>query len=79
MDRGRRRGSIGPGLARRLAVRAAGGTFEAIVSAERAGAVGMPVYWSNRQGLTVPAGTRPPVLDAPDLGALPGLLTAAGT
>jgi 2-haloalkanoic acid dehalogenase type II len=97
------------------AARATGGTFEAIVSAERAGAyktdarayraglsalglaaekvlfvagsahdlpgagaVGMPVYWSNRQGLTVPAGARPPVLDAPDLSALPGLLTAAG-
>lgn len=39
-----------------------------------AGAVGLPVYWSNRQRLEVPAGAAPPVADAPDLGALPGLL-----
>ncbi|MCH8925971.1 MAG: HAD-IA family hydrolase [Proteobacteria bacterium] len=39
-----------------------------------AGAAGLPVYWSNRQRLEVPAGAAPPVADAPDLGALPGLL-----
>jgi len=38
-----------------------------------AGAAGLPVYWSNRQRLEVPAGAAPPVADAPDLGALPGL------
>jgi hypothetical protein len=41
-----------------------------------AGALGLPVYWSNRQRLEVPAGAAPPVADAPDLGALPGLLLA---
>ena len=39
-----------------------------------AGQVGMPVYWSNRQRLPVPAGAPPPLIDAPDLVALPGLL-----
>lgn len=39
-----------------------------------AGAVGMPVYWSNRQRLPVPAGAPPPVVNAPDLNGLPGLL-----
>jgi 2-haloacid dehalogenase len=38
-----------------------------------AGAVGMPVYWSNRQRLPVPDGP-PPLVDAPDLGRLPDLL-----
>ena len=38
-----------------------------------AGALGMPVYWSNRQRLPVPAGPAP-VVDAPDLLQLPGLL-----
>ncbi len=41
-----------------------------------AGALGLPVYWSNRQRLEVPAGAAPPVADAPDLDALPGLLLA---
>jgi 2-haloalkanoic acid dehalogenase type II len=39
-----------------------------------AGALGMPVYWSNRQRLAVPGGAPPPVVDAPDLTALPGLV-----
>lgn len=39
-----------------------------------AGQVGMPVYWSNRQRLPVPAGAPLPLIDAPDLGPLPGLL-----
>ncbi len=39
-----------------------------------AGALGLPVYWSNRQRLAVPAGAAPPVVDAPGLGALPGLV-----
>ena len=93
-----------------IAAEATGGTFELIVSAERAGvyktdprayqaaldglglsaervlfvagsahdvpgagALGMPVYWSNRQGLAVPEGAPPPVVNAPDLSALPGL------
>jgi 2-haloalkanoic acid dehalogenase type II len=38
-----------------------------------AGALGMPVYWSNRQRLAVPAGP-PPLVDAPDLTGLPALL-----
>jgi 2-haloacid dehalogenase len=38
-----------------------------------AGTVGMPVYWSNRQRLAVPAGP-PPLVDAPDLSSLPALL-----
>ena len=33
----------------------------------RAGALGMPVYWSNRQRLPVPAGRRRPLVNAPDL------------
>ena len=43
----------------------------------RAGALGLPVYWSNRQRLEVPEGAAPPVADAPDLSALPGLLLPA--
>lgn len=39
-----------------------------------AGAVGMPVYWSNRQHLAVPEGAPPPVVNAPDLSGLPSLL-----
>ncbi len=42
-----------------------------------AGALGLPVYWSNRQRLEVPEGAAPPVADAPDLSALPGLLPAS--
>ncbi len=42
-----------------------------------AGAAGLPVYWSNRTRLAVPAGAPPPVIDAPDLSALPDLVTAA--
>ena len=42
-----------------------------------AGALGLPVYWSNRQRLEVPAGAEPPVADAPNLTALPGLLLPA--
>jgi len=42
-----------------------------------AGAAGLPVYWSNRARLAVPAGAPPPVIDAPDLSALPDLVTAA--
>jgi 2-haloacid dehalogenase len=38
-----------------------------------AGAVGMPVYWSNRQRLPVPDGP-PPLVDAADLTKLPDLL-----
>lgn len=94
-----------------IAAKATGGTFELVMSAERAGAykidprayqaaldglglpaervlfvagsahdvpgagaLGMPVYWSNRQGLPVPVGAPPPVVNAPDLLALPGLL-----
>ena len=38
-----------------------------------AGALGMPVYWSNRQRLPVPEGP-PPLVDAPDLSGLPALL-----
>ncbi len=40
-----------------------------------AGALGLPVYWSNRARLPVPAGAPPPVIDAPDLSALPDLVT----
>lgn len=94
-----------------IAAEATGGTFELVMSAERAGvykidprayqaalvglglpadrvlfvagsahdvpgagALGMPVYWSNRQGLAVPDGAPPPVVNSPDLLALPGLL-----
>jgi 2-haloalkanoic acid dehalogenase type II len=39
-----------------------------------AGALGMPVYWSNRQRQAVPAGP-PPISDAPDLGELLTVLT----
>jgi 2-haloalkanoic acid dehalogenase type II len=39
-----------------------------------AGALGMPVYWSNRQRLPVPAGAPPPVVNAPDLNGLLPLL-----
>ncbi len=39
-----------------------------------AGQVGMEVYWSNRQRLPVPAGAPAPLVDAPDLSALPDLL-----
>lgn len=42
-----------------------------------AGRVGMPVYWSNRQGLPVPNGAPAPVINAPDLSLLPGLLGRA--
>jgi 2-haloacid dehalogenase len=93
-----------------IAAEATGGSFEVVMSAERAGAyktdaraylaglaalglpgervlfvagsahdvpgaagVGMPVYWSNRQRLPLPAGP-PPVVDAPDLGRLLDLL-----
>ena len=38
-----------------------------------AGAVGMPVYWSNRQRLPVPGGP-PPLVDDADLTKLPDLL-----
>ena len=94
-----------------IAAAATGGTFEAIVSAERAGAyktdprayraglaaldlppervlfvagsahdvpgasaVGMSVYWHNRQRLPLPTGSPPPLVDAPDLTGLPDLL-----
>ncbi|HTZ81433.1 MAG TPA: HAD-IA family hydrolase [Stellaceae bacterium] len=39
-----------------------------------AGQVGMPLYWSNRQRLPVPAGAPLPLVDAPDLSGLPALL-----
>jgi 2-haloacid dehalogenase len=39
-----------------------------------AGALGMPVYWSNRQGLPVPDGAPAPFMNAPDLTGLPTLL-----
>ncbi len=38
-----------------------------------AGAAGLPVYWSNRERLPMPAGAPPPILDASDLSALPDL------
>lgn len=31
----------------------------------------LPVYWQNRAGLTVPPGIPPPIVNAPDLSALP--------
>jgi 2-haloalkanoic acid dehalogenase type II len=37
---------------------------------------GMKVYWSNRQGLPVPPGAPMPLVNAPDLNALPELLSA---
>lgn len=42
-----------------------------------AGRVGMPVYWSNRQGLPVPEGAPPPLVNAPNLSQLPALLGIA--
>jgi hypothetical protein len=36
----------------------------------------MNVYWSNRQGLPVPAGAPMPLVEARDLNALPQLLSA---
>ena len=96
-----------------IAAAATGGTFEVIMSAERAGyyktdpraylaaaqalglkpadilfvggsahdvpgaaGAGMKVYWSNRQGLPVPAGAPMPLVEARDLNALPQLLSA---
>ncbi len=41
-----------------------------------AGALGLPVYWSNRQGLEVPAEAEPPLMNAPDLSALTELMSA---
>lgn len=40
-----------------------------------AGQAGMTVYWSNRQRLPVPSGAPAPLVDAPDLNALPELLS----
>ncbi len=42
-----------------------------------AGHVGMPVYWANRRGLPVPDGAPAPIVDAPHLSQLPGLLGRA--
>jgi 2-haloacid dehalogenase len=42
-----------------------------------AGAVGMPVYWSNRFAEAVPAGAPAPLVNAPDLLELPRLLAAS--
>lgn len=42
-----------------------------------AGAVGMPVYWSNRFADAVSEGAPAPLVNAPDLLALPGLLAAS--
>ncbi|MDP8923617.1 MAG: HAD-IA family hydrolase [Chloroflexota bacterium] len=39
-----------------------------------ASAVGMPVYWANRQRLPLPPGAPAPLVDAPDLTGLPDLL-----
>jgi 2-haloalkanoic acid dehalogenase type II len=41
-----------------------------------AGALGLPVYWSNRDRLAVPEGAPRPVADEPDLSALISLLGA---
>jgi 2-haloalkanoic acid dehalogenase type II len=41
-----------------------------------AGAVGMPVYWSNRFADAVPPGAPPPLMNQPNLLALPELLAA---
>jgi 2-haloacid dehalogenase len=41
-----------------------------------AGRADMKVYWSNRQRLPVPEGAPMPLVDAPDLNALPELLEA---
>jgi 2-haloalkanoic acid dehalogenase type II len=94
-----------------IAAAATGGTFEVIMSAERAGyyktdpraylagaqalglepadilfvagsahdvpgaaGAGMKVYWSNRQGLPVPAGAPMPLVNAADLSVLPQFL-----
>ena len=94
-----------------LAAAATGGTFEIIMSAERAGyyktapqayqaalaalrlpaervifvagsphdvpgagAVGMPVYWANRAGTPIPAGSPPPIMMASDLSRLPEIV-----
>ena len=40
-----------------------------------ASAVGMPVYWSNRQRQPLPTGSPPPLVEAPDLTGLPDLLS----
>ena len=40
-----------------------------------ASAVGMPVYWHNRQRLPLAAGSPVPLVDAPNLAGLPDLLT----
>lgn len=40
-----------------------------------AGALGMPVYWSNRQALPVPENAPPPALNAPNLSALPAFIS----
>jgi 2-haloacid dehalogenase len=95
-----------------IAAAATGGTFEVIMSAERAGyyktepraylagakalglesadilfvggsahdvpgaaGAGMKVYWSNRQGLPAPADAPMPLVNAPDLYALPRMLS----
>ena len=42
-----------------------------------AGAVGMPVYWSNRFGEAVPTGAPPPLVNARDLLRLPDVLGSA--
>lgn len=42
-----------------------------------AGALGMPVYWSNRQRLPIPEGPAP-IADLPDLSGLPKLLGVTG-
>lgn len=43
-----------------------------------AGAVGMPVYWSNRFADAVPAGAPMPLLNVTDLNELPNFLSAQG-
>jgi 2-haloacid dehalogenase len=40
-----------------------------------AGQAGMKVYWSNRQRLPIPSAARTLLIDAPDLNALPALLS----
>ena len=96
----------------KIAAATTGGTFEVIMSAERAGyyktdpraylagaqalglepadilfvggsahdvrgaaGAGKKVYWSNRQGLSVPAGAAMPLVNASDLRALPQFLS----
>ncbi len=39
-----------------------------------AGRVGMKVFWANRRGLPVPEGAPAPIVNAPDISSLPGLL-----